>query len=343
MNVSQNRTQDITQEITHEIGARGSLSVRNVSGEIRVRGVPGGRARVLAHYRVSGSDSEAVQIVTAHPLKVTRESDGLQVEAPSSGRGAALLRGRDVRVDFEVEVPFEAESTLSTVSGSLVAGGLHGRQHYATVSGDARVSAVRGEIEVRTVSGDVRVTADAPLALEAATTSGDLHASAPVLTRCRVTSVSGDVSLEAALAPPDEHAVETVSGDLRISIAGGLALSVRGLSSSVRTQLPHRSQGSGRTRILLFGDGTGRLTFRTVSGEAQVDGSPTATHADVSPPVRDAGPQDDFDAAARSRDVARAGAEGEADLAVLQALERGEIDVEEAARLLSTGGATGGG
>lgn len=299
-------------EIRHAIGATGSFSLHNVSGDVDIRANDTEEVRVLASS--SGGHQDVL------PLVVQRSHGGLHIEL-EHGRG--LLGSRNPRsVDFEVSVPRDARVAINGVSSDIDARGLGGEQSYRTVSGDLAITGHGGRMSLTTVSGDVELVADEPLAVDLTTTSGDVEITAPMLTSLQVKTVSGDTGIRAGFEAGPVHSVESVSGDLQITSSTGLTVELkRGLDMT----------GSGG-RQLVFGDGSARMRFRSLSGDAEVGGtrSMKAKRGSIpqasQPPPPPEAPQPPESSAA-TRDT------GES-LEILQALERGEIDVEEATRRL---------
>jgi hypothetical protein len=151
--------------------------------------------------------------------------------------------------------------------------------------------------------------------LEMNTVSGDVSAVAPRFDELRLVTVSGDVELEGEFAPRAQHRVETVSGDLSLGVVDGLTLEVRGLSSDTRVSVPHRSEGSRDRRRYVIGGGEGSLLFSSMSGDASVrPGRRLTAPIPPTPPTP---------------------ADADDQLAILRALEAGEIDVDEAASRLA--------
>jgi DUF4097 and DUF4098 domain-containing protein YvlB len=221
-------------------------------------------------------------------------------------------------MSIEAEVPFACSLRADTVSGDLTATGLIGQQRYNTVSGDLLITAAGGEVATNAVSGDVTIRADANLSLRTNAVSGDLSAVALTFGALRANSVSGDLELEGAFAHGGDHRIDTVSGDLHIGLVGGATIEVRGLSTDVASTLPHQLKGRLDRRWMVIGDGASQITFNSMSGDVRV----------AAPRRRDA-------ASTASRPAPATAAAQAVDLEVLRALERGEIDVEEATRRLS--------
>ena len=286
--------------------------------------------------------------------------------AMAAGTLASIARafglGTDARLELEAALPRAAALTLETVSGRVSVTGMSGVQRLRTVSGDLALVGAGGDIRIDTTSGDMSVDSAADVRLDWHSLSGDLRAAATLFRAVRLDSLSGDAWLEGALAPADEHRVRSVSGGLRIAPVGGLVADVWSISGSVRSELPHRLDGAPGRRVLVIGDGGPRLRFESMSGRLHVTrprdrdhvpagagperddqarggsasaessaggptgpdggtGSPAQDHA-FGNPVRDGRPAPDRP----SIEVDQ--------LEVLRAVERGDIDVEEAMRRL---------
>jgi hypothetical protein len=336
--------------IRHAIGVDGTLSLSNVSGEVDLRATDGDEVVVTARSEHGSAESL--------PLIVRRTEGGLHVEVEKAALDdpGSWLRKRG-GIEFDVEVPRRARVDVNTVSSNVGARFLAGEQSYRTVSGDVEVDPDGGRIAVTTVSGDVEVRAVEPCELRVATTSGDVQVEGDVLSSFDARTVSGDIEFEAGLAPGPVHTVETVSGDLSIESTTGVTVEVKRSMDFAR----------GGASSLVAGDGAAHLRFRTLSGDCHVAGarrtervarddrrdrsfvsqlerhgerlarhfagtpeSPPAPPASPMPPMPPMAPMAPS-APAPVPDPALDAAEA---LEVLRALERGEIDVDEAQRRL---------
>lgn len=329
-----------TQEIEHEIGPTGQLALRVTSPDVEMRAVDSGIARVRATFEIrAGSDAEADEILDRVRLNVTEGPGSLDVMEPREGPNlGSLMRllggsgGKVQDVSVTVDAPRGCDLRYDGVSADLTATGFRGTQQYRTVSGDLVLEDVGGDLRVRDVSGDISLRASAPLpSLEINTVSGDVSAVAPAVGQLRVVTVSGDVELEASLADGPGHRVETVSGDFSFGLSGSLTVEVRGLSTDVDVRLPHRAEGSRERRRYVIGDGGPDLLFSSMSGDIQVRtphrGAPMAPTPPTppTPPMPVTPPTPPIPASL----------DPQQQLDVLRALERGEIDVDEATRRLA--------
>lgn len=324
-----------TQEIEHEIGPAGTFELRITSADVQIRAIEGGVARARAIFDVRAADeAEADQLFAEVQLRVAGGDGTLAISEPNRhmhGLAAGLQRllgGRYADLSVEVELPAGAEVRVDGVSADLTATGLRGSQHFKTVSGDLVLTDVAGELGLHSVSGDATVRAVAELALEAGSVSGDLSIVAPRLSRLHANTVSGDMEIEAQLAGGEAHRVETVSGDLTLGLVGSLNLEVRGLSTDVRCDLPHRSEGSRDRRRYIIGEDGPQLLFSSMSGDVSVRAARRLTAPGPAQP-----PQPRERPAPPSPPPAP-----DERLAILRALERGELNVDEALRRLGPGG-----
>lgn len=319
-----------TQETEHEIGPAGSFSLSVASADVRLIAREGSQVRVIASYVIhAGSDTDADRYLNEFGLRAQAVAGALSmVERHEGGRGfGAISRffGADTveLEDVEVEAPPECRLEVRTVSGDLQASGFGGQQRFQSVSGDLRLVESGGDLDIDSVSGDVTLRAVKPVALKTNNVSGDLSAEAPRFDRLRAQSVSGDISVDGQLAADAPHAVETVSGDYRLAIGGGATIDVRGLSSDAHSSLPHRIEGTAERRRLIVGDGKASVAFNSMSGDLSVVPSRQAP----SEPAAAAAP-------AAPAKTPQPAASTDRRIEILGALERGEIDVDEAMRQL---------
>ena len=305
-------------EIRHHIGATGAFNLANVSGDIRIRGADGDEAIVQARGR---GHNEWL------PLNVRKGEGMLSIEIESKGPGGLLgWRGRnDVEVEFDIILPRAARVDVNSVSADLDATGMVGDQSYRTVSGDIVLVRTGGRLNLTTVSGDAEVNADGPIEAEVNSTSGDLQLTGPLLRATKLRTVSGDVEVRGGFEAGALHGIETVSGDCDIEAATGLTVEVRkGIDLG----------GGPKQRVV--GDGAARLRFRSLSGDLHVmavggergiKDEPRSRPEPPAPPTPPTPPEPSVPSTQPAQSASNS-------LEILQALERGDIDVEEAQRRL---------
>lgn len=308
------------QEVSHPIGATGRLTIRVTEADVRLTGADTERAELVATFEIdAASDEEASRIFDAIKLRVSHAPDDLAVEqSEESSRRNPLLRliGRSSGASLQIEatLPRRASVRVETVSGDVSGNELYGEQRYAAVSGDLILLDGAGSVRLNTVSGDALLRALGALSLRAETVSGDVGVTAPRFDALRTSTVSGDVDLEGALHAGGEFRIETVSGDVAFGPVGSATFEVRGLSTDISSDIDHRIEGrADRRRVTIEGGGP-ELVFSSMSGDFHVR-RPRNLDRDVAPRTPPNVAHDHLD--------------------VLRALERGEIDVEEATRRLA--------
>ena len=317
-----------TQEITHNIGTAGRLELRVASADVQVRASADTQVRVRGTFEIRASDEdEANRIYDQIQLREERNGDSLRVSEGNDRPGLSVTLSRIFGggdhggLDIEVELPAGAELRLDTASGDVQATGLRGVQRYHTVSGDLYLADLGGNVRVNTVSGDATVRGVEPMELRAESISGDLNLAAPLLKGLRSTSVSGDIAIEGEFSPSGEFRAETVSGDLSIGLIGSAAFEVRGLSTDISSNIDHRVEGRLDRRRVVIGSGGPDFIFNSMSGDLSIR-RPRRVEAWKGP----------IDEPAASPTQSR-----EDQLALLRALEAGEIDVDEAMRRMGKG------
>lgn len=312
------------QEVDHTVGITGEVRIGVFDGDVRIRAVAGDRATVRITFTIrAASEQEADRIMAEAQFDVARQPGVLSVREQKrvlvlDGVGSALSRlfGGDRRIEASLEAELPAGSRLQVegVSADVEATGLLGDQRYQTVSGDLSIAEAGGSVRVDSVSGDVNVAAAAPIEVRVQAVSGDVRVVAAQLRALRAGSVSGDVTLEAALDPGGAFSVQTVSGDLSVGLAGAATFDVRSVSTDISSEIDYRLEGRADRRRVIIGSGGPNVVFSTMSGDLSVE-RPRRIQVPASAPAPAREPMMD----------------------VLGALERGEIDVDEAARRLGQG------
>ena len=319
-----------TQTIEHPIGEFGRLTIKVTSSDAVLRGASGDTARVVANFQIrASSDEEADRIFEAAQLVAERGAGFLHVSEPDGNPSMSSLvgrifSGRGVDFDITADIPNSAALEFAGVSADVNVEGLLGDQQYATVSGDLSLTRLGGSARVNSVSGDVTMRADQPISVTADTVSGDLSVVAPVINGLRANAVSGDIDVEGQLALGEAYRIDTVSGDLSIALLGGATFEVRGISSDVSSDLDHRIEGRQDRRRVTVGVGGPEIIFNSMSGDLAIH-RPRRLDRVPAPPPPPAPPA--------APELPKPSTEDQ--LAILQALERGEIDVDEAGRRLS--------
>jgi hypothetical protein len=315
------------QEIRHSVGPGGRLEIKVTDADVRVRAAEGGEVRLRATFELAaGSEEEADRAFELAKLDVHEGDESLEVRdrrerGELSGAVRRLLTGSGrISLSIEGEAPPDADLRLETVSGDVAVEGMRAGQRYTTVSGDLFLTDLAGDLRLTTVSGDATMRAQAPILIRAEGVSGDISIIAPRLDGMRLTTVSGDLEVEAQLDRNGEHRMETVSGDVSFGLVGGATFDVRGLSTDISAEVDHRVEGRADRRRVIIGDGIPSVVFSSMSGD-----------------IRIRRPRRLASTAPEAASSSQPGLASPRSLEILRALERGEIDVDEATRRLEGG------
>jgi hypothetical protein len=339
---------DTTPAISHPIGRKGNVAIKLASAELRLTGTDGDRVIV----RTPGGRElpGRVSVETTEGGLTIREREGFGM---TFGIG-------DRSVQLEVELPAGADVTVDTASGEVEATGLRGDQRFRTASGDARLHDAAGRIELNTVSGDVELELAAVAELAIRSVSGDVSVSGGELSSLRIGTTSGDVRVDSPIRGRSGNQIDTLSGDVSLVAEGGMRIEARTVSGDLTSDLPHKSEGRMGRRTLVVGDGSVEVTFRSVSGDLQVHDARRRVNAPIPPippiapiapippmppipPIAPIPPRGDATGAVRpdapepsgSGSGSAAGPSDADRLAILQALEAGELDVATALERLA--------
>ena len=232
---------------TYRLGAGASVQIRNVSGNIVVR----------------GADTDAI---TVNGFKEGRDRDKVEIEDTSAGNNLAIgVRYQrpcncDASVRFEVQVPrsisYQYEK-ISTASGDITMTNLSGDIRVHTASGDVLVSDVAGKIDAATASGEMRVK----------NVTGTVSAK----------SASGNVEVEIArLDGTGNMEFASASGDVNVRVPSDLDSEVylSSATGSLKTDFPlqveKREYGPGESARGRLGSGSRKLRITSASGDVSL-------------------------------------------------------------------------
>lgn len=334
------RDDTATGPLAHDIGSAGTVVISVEADDVRVRGVDGTVARIVAP--ADGADLETTAEPGRFTIRTGRAAHGVVFGFRVGGRGFGFHASGTV----DVEIPRDARVEVRSAAGDVSLRDVRGGCAVQTASGDVSIKRAAGPVVVSVASGNVHVEAVEAIGLEARSMAGDVRARAPLLERVIVETVSGDVELIGALGTAAEHVISTVSGDVELAVAGGLTVALKTVSGTVECTHPDRREGDGRRRPLVIGSGAARVAVRTMSGDLEVRGAPGARGADLRepsitapipspaaprPPAAPMPPRSPAPPEPPAPPSAPAGTT----LAILEAVARGDIDITEAERRLA--------
>lgn len=327
--------------LEHAIGSHGRFTLRLPGGEVALQGVDGDTVRV--------SDRNQRSLEERFQIERTEGALSLAIRDGSLLSSVFGMRER-ASANLLVEVPRGASVTIETVSADVQVVDVHGAATYRTTSGEIALERVSGSIEITSVSGDVDLDASNAVDLRAQTVSGDVELRSPSFGRLELATTSGDMRVDARFAGAGPFSIQTVSGDAEVVGRSGLAIEAKTITGDLSSDLPHRSDSRPGRKSLIVGDGEVRIAFQSVSGDLEVTeprdvlsaatgpvetvAPPAQAPSPATPPAPPVPPAPVAPAPTAASDTSAADPAEEGRLAILRALERGEISIDDAARQL---------
>ena len=193
MSVEARETKDFSK--TYSFDAKGTISVDNVNGDIRITGWD--KNEISLTYTIKADSKKALDRVK---VKVDHSDSNFDVEVDFESSKSWFGWGDSSgEVDFEIKVPSTASlKTIESVNGDLKLIQMSGDIKADTVNGRIEISGARSDVSVDTVNGDIIINMDRM-------SSGQ---------RIKGESVNGDIEI---VAPADSAFTlrsETLNGDL---------------------------------------------------------------------------------------------------------------------------------
>jgi DUF4097 and DUF4098 domain-containing protein YvlB len=227
--------------------------------------------------RTEDAESGAAQVEVSQldgPLTVTLENGTLTIVHERLTWGGLLdwVGNRRASATVSISVPSTCPVELGVVSADAVVSGIQAdRTAVKSVSGDVTLDGVRSDITAQTVSGDLE-TRQLAGTLRFTTVSGDLTVVRGETDHVKAETVSGDLILDLDLRAGGRIDVSSVSGDLTVRMPEdvGLHVDVKTMSGSVDSAFGgvHTERRPGKVTLYgQVGDGDGRLSAKTVSGD----------------------------------------------------------------------------
>lgn len=264
-----------------EAAPDGLVEIENVSGDIEVRGTDADEVEVSA--RLGEGVEELIFEREGNVVTIRVEVDG--------GGGGWGWGGRDGSAEMEIRVPRGSDLRIEAVSSDVSVSGVDGRLDVESVSGDIEIgsaaealdaSSMSGDVEfdgkgqiavaeVTSVSGDVRIS-DIGGDVHATSVSGSVELSLGAVDRLRAQSTSGDLSARVELTVDARVDLETVSGEIELSLIGDrsgdyeLSTFSGDLDNCFGPRAERRRYSPGRDLKFREGEGSRDVRMSTMSG-----------------------------------------------------------------------------
>lgn len=322
---------DDTIKKTFQVTAPARLSISNIRGSVLVQPGDPGVIEVVA-IKHGNFDSGR------YTVEMNQDSDGsVRIETRSDDSFISFL-SHPPKVDYSLRVPQGIHLDASCVSSSLNISNLEGTFRCKTISGDMQLASLTGPFKLNTVSGDISGSHLTGV-LELGTVSGRVRLLESAFPTAEGSAVSGDLTLQTPISD-GPYQFSSVSGSVRLVVPADTHCNaeLNSVSGSIRSSLPvttvHYGHGSKVTQI--SGGGTS-VRLKSVSGNLsfEVEGVPatqvqtTSSSAEPIPPaspplVSPMPPTPSSPPPPAPLSTAE----------ILQRIERGELTVDEAIKLM---------
>jgi len=315
---------DETIEKTFQVTTPARLIISNVRGSITIQA---GEAGVIEAKAVKHGNFENGSNV----VEITQDTDGsVRVETRSPDSLFGFL-SHPPKVEYTVRVPQGIHLEASCVSSTLNVSGLEGVFKLKTISGDTELANLAGPLKLNAVSGDISGSHLAGV-LELGTVSGRVRLTESDFPNADASTVSGDLILQTPLSGGPYH-FSSVSGSVRLLVPPDTHCNaeLNSVSGSIRSSLPAKTTHMGHgLKITQVGSGGAAVRLKSVSGSLsfEVEGVPativpvTTTYpAGPVPPMPPTQPVTPTPASLSTAEI-------------LQRIERGEMTVDEAIKLM---------
>ncbi len=273
------------------------VKIENMRGDVRIIGSNDNYAEVkgeLDEYATGltfSLDGSTLSIVVNMEDRRNFSGDhatDLSISLPMS----AELNVEGVSTDFWLS-NFNSDVRVNTVSGDLEAEKLNGDIRLNSVSGDVLGKSLAGTVQMKSVSGDIidrdnqatkvrygstsgDVTADSSATeVEAETVSGDIEVALGNVRKLELRSVSGDAEASFTLLNNGRVSGESVSGDVKLTLAGDVNAKVNAevsgggnIINRLNGAKANESRwGVGAQLETTVGSGSGLIEVTSMSGD----------------------------------------------------------------------------
>ncbi|MBU6246831.1 MAG: DUF4097 family beta strand repeat protein [Xanthomonadaceae bacterium] len=276
---------DTPLDLSHAATPSVRVTISNIKGEVNITAWD----RQAVH--VGGTLGDG-----AEPLEITGTDHDLEIRVRARGHRGLLNWGSDNAMGpsvLDVQVPRGASLDVSVVSAPLSIDGTDGGTiKVDSVSGKIRINARTPRLGVDSVSGSIEQAGHADVA-DLQTVSGDILA--PALgdearletvsgrvqvrggpwKKLKLSTVSGDVDIAGGMAPGGRMDVDSMSGDVQVSLPPEVSTSIHAssfsgdLRSAFGTAERH-GHGPGSELNATAGDGNSHIAIESFSGDVRI-------------------------------------------------------------------------
>lgn len=168
------------------------------------------------HVKASDLNEVVIQAqYTNSRLLIEAEESDDRVEIITRVAGPASASTGDLRADFEITVPTEAELQVRTDSGSVTVESVHGDMSFDTVAANLALQDVEGYLVIKSVGGSLVCTRCGGR-LDATSISGTFRILQPLLHHVRLQTSSGNILFDGNFLSRGIYVMKNYSGMIEV-------------------------------------------------------------------------------------------------------------------------------
>ncbi|MCY4107448.1 MAG: hypothetical protein OXG11_00280 [Chloroflexi bacterium] len=292
------------------------MELSNLSGSITVRPWERHEVRVTATIDADGARDLIDVSIEGSGNVVTAKARPARIDGNWVRR---LVASNNIpSVHFEISCPGTSDVFAKSAAGDIDIANLEGRVDVDQAAGRTRIADHVGRLDIKGVSGAFSGTKlDGPVSYKSVT--GNLEILDSRVPGLSIQTVSSKVIVDPLTVADGPVSIHTVSDQTRLVLdpASRCTVTLRTVTGTINTDLPFEVLENSRTKWEAQLNGGGRVIgLKSVSGDFDlISASPVSETSDTSAP--------------RTRQPNTA--------TVLKSLEGGDIDVDEALKLLESG------
>ena len=272
--------QEVDKTLT--VDPLGVVSVNNPRGEIEVYGwnrnevhIKGELDDLAEGLAFERTDNKTI-IHVRLPEKNVNWGDGSELTVYVPARSKLVVEG--ISTDIQVNQVMGAIS-IHSINGDVEVNDSGSNTRINTVSGDIEVFDGTGSLKVVTTSGDLQAELEAT-SIFVDTMTGDVELELGKFETLALKAVSSSVQVEGQLAHSGRIAMETVDGDIELTLAEPVNAQIQA-KTVARGGIDNKLTGDSPTRLALdqlllittAGDGSAQIQLSTVRGTIELERS----------------------------------------------------------------------
>lgn len=264
-------------EKSFETNAKGVVVLDFMRGDVSVKGweqtqikIKGELDDSQSHLDVENKGTKTIIRLQIEGRRHKGDSSDIQVYIPTS----KVVKFSGVKTDYRIE---NVHSGVfgKTMSGDIELKNVRGKMALHSVSGSIELSEVEGKAKLETVSGNMSVSGMLTNTY-AKSMSGDLEIDLSHIKQLKLKNVSGKTHVKGELSENAKVSISSVSGDIEYISVGKLNAQCDLISQFggdiVNEMTDDKATKSRIKKSLSFvsGDGSGKLSLKTLSGEINI-------------------------------------------------------------------------